>query len=59
MTGASAEVLYKSTDYWYPEHERSLLWNDPALGIEWPLTEAPQLAAKDAGAKRLHEAELY
>lgn len=55
----SAEVLYKTTDYWYPEHERSLLWNDPAIGIEWPLTGAPVLAAKDAAAKRLDEAELY
>lgn len=55
----SAEVLYKTTDYWYPEHERSLLWNDPAIGIQWPLTGAPQLAAKDAAAKRLGEADVY
>jgi dTDP-4-dehydrorhamnose 3,5-epimerase len=55
----SAEVLYKTTDYWYPELERSLLWNDPAIGIAWPLTGAPRLAAKDASAKRLHEAEVY
>ena len=43
-----AEFLYKTTDYWYPEHERTLLWNDPALGIAWPLGGAPTLAAKDA-----------
>lgn len=55
----SAEVLYKTTDYWYPEHERSVLWNDPAIGIVWPLTGSPRLAAKDASAKRLHEAEVY
>lgn len=55
----SAEVLYKTTDYWYPEHERSLRWNDPALGIEWPLAQAPQLAARDTAAKRLDEAKLY
>jgi len=55
----SAEVLYKTTDYWYPEHERSLLWNDPAIAIEWPLTGAPRLAPKDGAAKRLAEAELY
>jgi dTDP-4-dehydrorhamnose 3,5-epimerase len=55
----SAEVVYKTTDYWYPEHERSLLWNDPAIGIAWPLTGAPQLAAKDAFAKRLDEADVY
>jgi dTDP-4-dehydrorhamnose 3,5-epimerase len=54
-----AEVLYKATDYWYPEYERSLLWNDPAIGITWPLTGAPLLAAKDAAAKRLHEADVY
>ena len=47
-----AEFLYKTTDYWYPEHERTLLWNDPALGIEWPLTAAPVLAAKDAAGRR-------
>ncbi|MEX2156177.1 MAG: dTDP-4-dehydrorhamnose 3,5-epimerase [Gemmatimonadales bacterium] len=55
----SAEVLYKTTDYWYPAHERSLLWNDPSIGIEWPLTAAPVLAAKDAAGKRLDEAEFY
>jgi dTDP-4-dehydrorhamnose 3,5-epimerase len=46
-----AEYLYKVTDYWYPEHERSLLWNDPALGIAWPLDrcgpQAPTLSDKD------------
>jgi len=55
----SAEFLYKTTDYWYPEHERSLLWNDPALGIDWPIEHAPQLAAKDAAAKRLQDAEVF
>ncbi|MEY4762708.1 MAG: hypothetical protein RLZZ200_2564 [Pseudomonadota bacterium] len=46
----SAEFLYKTTDYWAPEHERSLIWNDPALGIEWPLSGAPALSGKDAAA---------
>jgi len=55
----SAEFLYKTTDYWYPEHERSLLWNDPALGIDWPIDGAPQLAAKDAAAARLKDAEVF
>ena len=55
----SAEVLYNTTDYWYPEHERSVLWNDPAIGIQWPLAGAPVLAAKDAAAKRLDEADVY
>jgi dTDP-4-dehydrorhamnose 3,5-epimerase len=46
-----AEFLYKTTDYWYPEHERSLLWSDPDLAIDWPsLPMAPLLAAKDASA---------
>lgn len=55
----SAEVLYKTTDYRHPEHERSLLWNDPAIGIQWPLAGAPVLAAKDAAAKRLEEVDVY
>ena len=55
----SAEFLYKTTDYYAPEHERSLLWNDPELGIEWPFDEAPQLSAKDQAGKRLSDAELF
>jgi dTDP-4-dehydrorhamnose 3,5-epimerase len=55
----SAEFLYKTTDYWYPEHERSLLWNDPALGIDWPVDFEPQLAAKDAAGKLLKDADLF
>jgi dTDP-4-dehydrorhamnose 3,5-epimerase len=55
----SAEFLYKTTDYWYPEHERSLLWNDPELGINWPVDFEPQLAAKDAAGKRLTQADFF
>jgi len=55
----TAEFLYKTTDYWYPEHERSLLWNDPALGIDWGIDFVPQLAAKDAAARTFAEAELF
>ena len=55
----TAEFLYKTTDYYAPEYERSLLWNDPALGIEWPFEGEPKLAAKDAAAKRLSEAETF
>jgi len=55
----SAEFLYKTTDYWYPEHERSLLWNDPNVGIEWPIDFTPQLAAKDAAGKPLELADLF
>ena len=55
----AAEFLYKATDYWYAEHERTLLWNDPALRIEWPLDGAPVLAAKDAAGRPLASADLY
>ena len=56
-----AEVLYKTTDYYAPQHERTLLWNDPALAIDWRLREgeAPILSAKDAEGKPLSEAELF
>jgi dTDP-4-dehydrorhamnose 3,5-epimerase len=55
----SAEFLYKTTDYWHPEHERSLLWNDPSLAINWPIDSIPQLAAKDAAASLLEQTELF
>jgi dTDP-4-dehydrorhamnose 3,5-epimerase len=55
----SAEFLYKTTDYWYPEHERSLLWNDPEVGIDWPFDGPPQLAAKDRAGKLLRDAEVF
>ena len=56
----SAEFLYKTTDYWYPEHERSLRWDDPTLAIDWPLGEQmPMLAAKDAKGVSFNEAEVF
>jgi dTDP-4-dehydrorhamnose 3,5-epimerase len=55
----AAEFLYKTTDYWYAEHERTLLWNDPALRIDWPVSGAPVLAAKDAAGRPLALADLY
>ena len=55
----SADFLYKTTDYWAPEHERTIAWNDPAIGIEWPLQGEPQLSAKDKLGKRLAEAEVF
>lgn len=56
----SADFLYKTTDYWYPEHERCLLWNDPALAIDWPLgNTTPILAAKDAAGLPLALAEPF
>lgn len=54
-----AEVLYKTTDYWFKEHERTVLWNDEAIGIDWPLARAPILAPKDAAGARLADAEIY
>jgi len=54
-----AEVLYKATDYYAPGYERSIAWNDPDLAIEWPLTGAPGLSAKDAAGVRFRDAEAY
>ena len=56
-----AEVLYKTTDYYAPAHERSLFWNDPALNIAWPTGESgePQLKAADANGKLLANADLF
>jgi dTDP-4-dehydrorhamnose 3,5-epimerase len=55
----SAEFLYKTTDYWAPEHERSLAWNDPTVAIEWPISEQPALSAKDQNAASLQDAEVF
>lgn len=55
----SAEFLYKTTDYWFPEHERSLIWNDASVGIEWPIEGEPLLAAKDAAGKNFDDAECF
>lgn len=56
----SAEFLYKTTDYWAPEHERCIIWNDPALAIDWQLGDAtPLLSAKDRAGKSLSEAEIF
>ena len=59
VTSESAEFLYKTTDYWSPAHERTLLWNDPQLAIPWPLTGEPLLAAKDAAGQPLNTAETF
>ena len=61
----SADFLYKTTEYWYPEHDRNLVWNDPQLAITWLLAglnlpdDQPSLAAKDAAAPSLAGAEVY
>lgn len=54
-----AEFLYNTTDYWAPEHERCIVWNDPTLAINWPITGPPVLSDKDAGGVRLEKAEVY
>jgi dTDP-4-dehydrorhamnose 3,5-epimerase len=54
-----AEFLYKTTDYWAPEHERCIAWNDPQLAIAWPIEGAPSLSGKDAKGRLLREAELF
>jgi len=59
VVSETADFLYKTTDYWYPAHERTLLWNDPALGIAWPLAGTPTIAAKDAAGIPLAAAETY
>ena len=55
----SAEFLYKTTDYWAPEFERCVRWDDPELAIPWPLDGPPSLSAKDAQGSTLREAELF
>lgn len=59
VTSDSAEFLYKTTDYWAPEHERCIAWNDPKLAINWPLQGAPSLSAKDQLGRLLAEAETF
>jgi len=55
----SAEFLYKTTDFWAPEHERCIAWDDPQLAIEWPLDAEPSLSGKDREGKLLAEADLF
>jgi dTDP-4-dehydrorhamnose 3,5-epimerase len=55
----SADFLYKATDYYAPEFERTILWNDPDLGIEWPLMGEPILSSKDVAGKSFREAEVF
>jgi len=54
-----AEVLYKTTDYYAPEYERSIIWNDPELKIDWETTQEPILSSKDKAGKLLRDADLY
>lgn len=55
----TAEFLYKTTDYWAPEHERCIAWNDPAIGISWPIDVAPVLSEKDQRGVMLADAEVF
>lgn len=59
VVSEAAEFLYKTTDYWYPAHERTLLWSDPALAIAWPAALAPVLAPRDAAGTPLAGADCY
>jgi dTDP-4-dehydrorhamnose 3,5-epimerase len=54
-----AEFLYKTTDYWAPEYERTIIWNDPDLAVAWPLQGEPVLSAKDAKGIAFKEAEVF
>ncbi len=59
VTSAAAQLVYLTTAYWAPEHERTILWNDPAIGIDWPLAGPPLLSGKDQAGKLLAEAEVF
>ena len=55
----TADFLYKTSEYYAPQHERCIAWNDPALGIDWPSEITPKLSAKDDAGKALSEAEVF
>lgn len=59
VTSDTAELLYKTTDYWAPEFERSIAWDDPAIAIQWPTQEMPRLSVKDQQARLLADAEYF
>ena len=59
VTSDSAEFLYKTTDYWAPQYERAILWNDPVLKIEWPIESAPLLSEKDKAGSMFNDAEMF
>jgi dTDP-4-dehydrorhamnose 3,5-epimerase len=59
VTSESADFLYKTTDYYAPQFERCIAWNDPAIGIAWPLDAPPQLSAKDQAVLPLAAAEVF
>jgi dTDP-4-dehydrorhamnose 3,5-epimerase len=55
----SASIVYKTTDYYSPEHERCIAWNDPALAIDWPISGKPSVSAKDAQGAQFELAETF
>ena len=59
VTSESAEFLYKTTDYYAPEHEHCITWDDPAIGIQWPIDQQPSLSAKDQQGLALRDAETF
>ncbi|HEZ3031648.1 TPA: dTDP-4-dehydrorhamnose 3,5-epimerase family protein, partial [Neisseria meningitidis] len=59
VLGDAAEVVYKCTDYYNPKAEHSLIWNDPTVGIDWPLQGEPNLSPKDLAGKVLAEAVTF
>jgi dTDP-4-dehydrorhamnose 3,5-epimerase len=59
VLSARADVLYKASDYYSPEHERTLTWNDPQVGIQWKVQAAPIVSAKDQRGLTLREAETF
>lgn len=58
VLSSSADFLYKTTEYYAPQHERAVLWNDPDLAIDWPLSRAPLLSAKDLAAPSFKDAHF-
>lgn len=59
VTSESAEFLYKTTDYWYPDAERAIRWDDPEIAIEWPVEGEAIVSAKDAAASAFADAEYF
>lgn len=59
VVNGPADVYYKCTDFYAPQHERTLLWNDPELGVNWPLAGTPVVSAKDLQGQSLAQAETY
>jgi len=60
VTSDTADFLYKTTDYYAPQHERCIAWNDPTLAIQWPdVGEAPRLSAKDALGLPFAQADVF